>query len=98
MNGSIDEMSFANGLKMTTYPNPAVNNVTLAYELQNNAKNVLVRILDATGKVVEQMNLGTQTAGQYNINLDVNNYAAGTYYFLVNAGSDRMAIKMNITK
>lgn len=96
--GSISEMSFANGVKMSTYPNPSVSNVTLAYELQNNTEKVMVRILDANGSVVEQMVLGAQTAGQYNISLDVTNYAAGNYYFLLNAGSNGAAIKMSITK
>ena len=96
--GGIVENNFINGLKMSTYPNPAVNNVTLSYELQNNAEKVLVRVLDVTGKVVEHMNLGSQNAGVYTIDMDVTNYAAGTYYYLVNAGAARMAIKMNITK
>ena len=98
MTDGIVENNFINGLKMSTYPNPAVNNVTLSYELQNNAEKVLVRVLDVTGKVVEHMNLGSQNAGVYTIDMDVTNYAAGTYYYLVNAGAARMAIKMNITK
>ncbi len=98
MTDGIVENSFINGLKMSTYPNPAVNNVTLSYELQNSAEKVLVRVLDASGKVVEHMNLGSQNAGAYTIDMDVANYAAGTYYYLVNAGEARMAIKMNITK
>ncbi len=96
--GSVEEGNFINGLKMSSYPNPATDVVTLAYELESNAKNVVIRILNTNGQNVAQLNLGTQSAGVYNVELDVTEFAAGTYYFLINAGANRLAKRMMVTR
>lgn len=96
--GGIDGADFINGVKMTSTPNPASSNVTLSYELQNNADRVLVRILDGSGKVINKMELGSQNAGSYDINLDVTDYPAGTYFYLLNADANCLAKRMLIVK
>lgn len=89
---------FINGLKMQTFPNPASDQVRLTYGLEKDAKRVLVRILDPDGKLIERMEFGPQQAGTYDIPLDVSSYAPGTYYYLVNAGLDRLAIRMIVAR
>jgi hypothetical protein len=92
------EDRFINGIKLQTCPNPASDHVTLTYSLEHDAKRVLVRVLDPDGKVIEKMEIIGQQAGNYDIELDVSDYPAGTYYYLVNAGLDRLAIKMIVAR
>ncbi|MBI1185679.1 T9SS type A sorting domain-containing protein [bacterium] len=71
--------------EVTLYPNPASNNVRLAFSLENNDQ-VQIQIVDLTGKVV--MNLGSKnfTSG-YN-SLDINTSAITSGVYFINMVSD----------
>ncbi|MFL5765247.1 MAG: T9SS type A sorting domain-containing protein [Bacteroidia bacterium] len=92
----IDE--FFNGIKMTTYPNPAVDNVTIEYTLQKDAKNVTMFIMDPNGrKIMNNAYIG-QSAGTYKVNFDASKLAAGTYFYQVNADGHDFTKQLVITK
>lgn len=78
-------------------PNPFGNNTIINYEL-NSAANVSVEIVDVTGKVVNSINNGTQTAGAYTLELDAADYAEGVYYYTFTVGSERVTKRMVVTK
>jgi hypothetical protein len=59
-------------------PNPAAENTRLQYRLDQPA-DVTVEVYDMTGKLVQQLNRGTQGAGYHSITLDVSAFDAGVY-------------------
>ncbi len=89
---------YFNGMKLTTYPNPAVNNVTVEYTLEKDAKNVKLFVVDPAGRKIIDNSYGSQSAGTYKINLETSNLAAGTYYYQLNANGHDFTKLLVITK
>lgn len=59
-------------------PNPAAETTRLQYRLDQ-AADVTLEVYDMTGKLVQQLNRGTQGAGYHSITLDVSAFDAGVY-------------------
>lgn len=89
---------FFNGMKLTTYPNPAVNNVTVEYTLENSAKSVKLIVLDASGRKIVDNSYNSQSAGSYKVNIETSNLAAGTYFYSLNADGHNFTKQLVITK
>lgn len=83
---SIEEQQFINGVKAQVYPNPAVSQANLKFEIQNSS-DVQIVIYDATGRVLMNTDLGTLTAGLHELPLAINNWSNGVYYYSVIAGN-----------
>lgn len=78
-------------------PNPFTNTSVINYSLET-ASNVTVEIVDITGKVVKVINQGEQAAGSYQITLDANEFAEGTYFYTFTIGAEKVTKRMVITK
>ncbi|MCH2234928.1 MAG: T9SS type A sorting domain-containing protein [Crocinitomicaceae bacterium] len=78
-------------------PNPFDNTSMISYSLENEA-DVSIEIVDITGKVVKTINKGTQTAGDYQIILDANDFAEGSYFYTFTVGTQKVTKRMVITK
>lgn len=89
---------FFNGMKLTTYPNPAVNNVSVEYTLENASTGVSLVVFAPNGKKVIENVYGNQNAGTYKVNVDASNLAAGTYFYQLNAGGRHFTKQLVITK
>ena len=89
---------FFNGMKLTTYPNPAVNNVTVEYTLENNASDVQLVIFDRAGKKVVENSYSDQKAGTYKVNVDASKFASGTYFYQLKSGGHNFTKQLVITK
>jgi hypothetical protein len=89
---------FFNGMKLTAYPNPAVNNVTVEYTLEKDANAVFLTVFDNSGKKVSENKLNSQSAGKHFVNIDASNLAAGTYFYKLNAGGHNFTKQLVITK
>jgi hypothetical protein len=59
-------------------PNPAAENTRLQYRLDR-AADVSLEVYDMTGKLIQQINRGTQGVGYHSITLDVSALNAGVY-------------------
>jgi hypothetical protein len=68
------------------YPNPATENITVNYSLEQSAK-VTYTIYDLTGKQV-QSDSSNRFPGAQQQNVDVNNLQAGTYLLSVNVNGN----------
>lgn len=68
-------------LEMTTYPNPATNQVKVQYQLPS-SQHLTFRVLNMAGAVVGQATTVFQQAGNntYNIDLDESDFANGLYW------------------
>lgn len=90
MGSSIQE-NFINNLVMNLYPNPVVDNATIEYELRYDANNVVAYVFDVNGKVVNEIQIGSQFAGNHSVSFDASQLASGTYYYAIQADNNRLA-------
>ncbi len=96
----IEEQGFFNGVKMTTFPNPALtsNNVTIQYGVETAVKNVTVSIYTLNGQVAYSASQGAKASGTYNVNVPAGTLATGSYIYAIEADGKRLAKKMEILK
>lgn len=92
---SVEENSVV--VNTSVYPNPANVTTTFEYTLKEKT-NFTLRIVDVTGKVIENIYKGNQAAGIYRETVDVSNYAAGVYFVQVTNGVTSFSKKLVITK
>lgn len=78
---SIGSDNYFNGMQLSAYPNPAVENTTIAFNLENKASDVVIKVMDSNGKVVSRVAKGSLPQGEYNEVLDVTSFPAGNYYY-----------------
>ncbi len=81
-----------NGATVKQYPNPATNEAWIEFS-QVPTKPVTVRLLNATGAVVQ-----TMITRQRKINLPTANYANGLYFIEVIGADDKIVYKLIINK
>lgn len=92
---SVEENSLV--VNTALYPNPTNAIATFDYTLKEKTDFAL-RIVDVTGKVIENIYKGNQVAGQHRETIDVSGYAAGVYFIQVNNGTSSFSKKLIITK
>jgi hypothetical protein len=97
---SIEEQGFINGVKITTYPNPAItsDNVRFDYALESSAKAVEISIFDMNGKLVHSFAEGSRSAGTHTLNIPAGTVAAGSYIYGITADNKRIAKRMEVVK
>ncbi|AEE53663.1 LamG-like jellyroll fold domain-containing protein [Haliscomenobacter hydrossis] len=61
------------------YPNPAIDEVTIKHALPRN-QDLLVRVLDLSGRQVGAFNFDKGSLGAGSLNLNIASYPAGTYF------------------
>jgi len=86
--GMNDQNSFY-GIRSNSYPNPAKDNMTIEYALDNST-HVTVEIFDVNGKLIREYKQGKQDAGKYSLNVNVSNLQSGKYYFSIKANGTRL--------
>jgi len=82
------------------YPNPVANESTrISWSLVNPEENIRFSVIDNTGKIVYQDDLGDRPAGiQEDIVLDDLKLASGVYQYALTIGNQKAVRKMVITK
>jgi hypothetical protein len=75
---SVKEVEATNFQLYPLAPNPANASTRLQYRLDQ-AADVTMEVRDITGKLVAQINRGTQAVGYHSITLDVSDFNAGVY-------------------
>ena len=68
----------------SVYPNPAYNNIVVAYHLKNNS-DVQLFIFDQNGKNILMREFAEVQSGKQIINLDISELAKGAYYYKIHA-------------
>ncbi len=82
---------------LNVYPNPAVNEANVSFELTN-ASDVTVTVTDLAGKVVYTNNLGTTAAGKHNVEINTAALAGGIYTVNFNANNTVVTKKLSVKK
>lgn len=79
----IEDAGAVNNMRMSIIgANPANQQVTVAYELLQSA-DARLTVMDGKGAKVVDQQMGRTGAGEYRTDLDVRNYADGTYYITI---------------
>jgi len=78
----LSENELLNGVNI--FPNPSANDATVEFNLAN-ASDVVINVLDITGKTVETIKIGNATAGANSANLNVTNFATGIYNVVISS-------------
>lgn len=79
------------------YPNPATDYVNLEFELKK-ASVVNIQVLDQTGRLVTQQNLGWKNTGRHAHRMALGNRPAGNYFILLNCTDGSRTVKFLITR
>lgn len=91
----LEENTFA--VNTSTFPNPASTNVTVEYTLKEKS-DITLRIMDATGRVVENSYLGNVQAGLQRNTINVGRFESGIYMLQLVNGNHTVSKKIIITK
>ncbi len=94
---SIEENHQSIGSLDQNYPNPFDQNTVINFNLKSN-ETCLFEVRDVTGKLVKSLDLGIQSAGQHQIELNSNEFGEGIYFYTLYAGETSMTKKMIVLK
>lgn len=89
---------YFNGMKLTTYPNPAVEKAVIEYTLEKNSSNVSLLVFDKAGHKLIDNNYSNQNSGTYKVELETAKLAAGTYFYQLNANGHNFTKQFVVTK
>lgn len=89
--GEDDRMQSDLFVYYNTYPSPVSENLTVEYYLSDNAP-VCIRILDLSGRLLEQRNFNIQPAGVHSEIISMDTYSRGNYILQL-AISDKIYIE-----
>ncbi len=78
-------------------PNPANNSTRISYELKK-TDNVSVEIYDFLGNKVKSFNEGRKNAGFYNIDVNLSDFASGTYFYTLKTDNNTSTKKLVVVK
>lgn len=94
---SLNDITTAS-FNLNAYPNPARNEATIEYTLNNNG-NVVITLTDIMGRNVLTMNKGNQASNTtYRVALNTNTLNNGTYFYTLNVNGVKETKKLVINK
>ena len=79
------------------FPCPATNNITLSCQLKQNTPATIV-VYDEAGRTLGEYTPERSRSGKEELILDLTNYAAGNYFYSVQAGKSRLMSKFSVVK
>lgn len=94
----IEDHEFLNNMQLSAFPNPAVNETKISYNLNEDMDNVKLIVLDMTGKEVYNEKFGSQAKGSYSVTLDASEFTSGNYFYSLISNGNRITKRMVITK
>ena len=92
---SVASEASQNGYSVSNYPNPATSQTTISFVLPEES-DVTLTITDDLGREVGTIVKERFDAGSYNIPFNTSKLASGIYEYILQAGSTRIAGKLNI--
>lgn len=93
----LNSISKGNLTLLAAFPNPANNEITINFGLNQSSK-VEIEILDVTGKIVNTIKLDNLEAGNHSSKVNTSNLNAGVYMYSVKSDNAKMFSKFTITK
>lgn len=94
----INDNTYFRGIKMSAFPNPASDNVTISFGV-NKDSDAKLELFDAKGKKLIERELGHISSAKINqVTLDISAFALGNYYYSITGSQGRMIKKLSICK
>ena len=87
------EVSNIKDVKVSVYPNPFTEAVTIAYDLKN-ASDVNVTVYDMNGRIVKSITKINQKAGVNNLTIQAKDLKTGMYFYSLKSDSGQMTGKL----
>ena len=87
----------ANNFNLVAYPNPAENQTTIAFELENTS-DVTITVTDMSGKVMLSEVMINAGAGKNELNISTANFANGMYFLNLSTGNINAQKKIVVNK
>lgn len=81
----------------SVYPNPAKDQVNIAFSLQEPSRLELM-LFDHNGRKVSETSSANYPAGEHKASFKLSNYSEGIYYLLVKAGEESFTKRIIITR
>ncbi|MCB0402651.1 MAG: T9SS type A sorting domain-containing protein [Flavobacteriales bacterium] len=75
--------------KIVSYPNPATDALTIRFNIEND-KNVMINLIDITGKTLVTRNMGHLASGTYRETFNTSEFASGMYFIEFTMGEDQI--------
>lgn len=79
-------------LSLSIYPNPATDNATVSYTLDENS-DIKVSIYDLSGKLITSVDLKNMAKGYHSYKIDCSMFKNGTYFIQMQNGSETATAK-----
>lgn len=96
---SINSVENTSSFNFTAYPNPAQNETTIEYTLNNKGGNVVITVTDIMGREVVRMDQGKKAANSSSrITLNTQNLNNGTYFYTLSVNGEKETKKLVIRK
>ncbi|MFK7936708.1 MAG: T9SS type A sorting domain-containing protein, partial [Saprospiraceae bacterium] len=94
---AVDDL-LADSNKIEVYPNPTSGELNISLDLVERADNATLRVVDVTGRLVQQMQIAD--VKQQTVNYNVGNLANGTYFLqlITEAGTRTEKFSVNAKK
>lgn len=93
-----DKPDFPENFKLNqNYPNPFNPETVISFELPAQS-DVIIKVYDINGKIVDNLILGTLSSGQHSLKYSAGNLASGVYFYKLTANSLEVVKKMMIIK
>jgi hypothetical protein len=94
----ISNVTAQDGFSLTqNHPNPATGNTTFSFTTPEEA-SVNIVLVDITGKTIRQLASGKYATGTYEIKVNSNDLASGTYIYVLESGAIRLTRQMVVGK
>jgi len=88
---SLESVENTTVMNLSSYPNPAMTQTTIIFELKEATKKVKVVITDAQGKVVWKKNYSKLNAGEHKLDVDLQNFANGQYFYTLEVNGEQLS-------
>ena len=97
-NLGVDGEESLNGLKVSSFPNPAKDEITIQYINENTTTSISINIFDQTGRLVYQNNHGPTLSNRNNIKINTNSLSNGKYYYSLQSNYGKITKSFVINK
>jgi hypothetical protein len=96
--GVMNEAAATTGFALGSfYPNPANNTAQIPVTLQEQG-TIRCEVRDASGALMKTNSLGTMSAGDHTITLDIEDLPSGTYFCTITCGNAQVTRQMTIIR
>ena len=79
------------------YPNPFNPSTNIKFTLKESG-NASLRVYNTLGQLIMTINEGYKPAGTYNVNINMDNFASGIYFYSLQEGNNLLTKKMLLLK